>query len=124
MKKTRKAFVITILILFTGSLNVVLSPIPAFPDETAKAVFQNSCATCHGPGGKGDGIVTASLPVKPRDFTDCKEMVTVSDDAITKVIKSGGQSAGLSPLMPPFGGALSDQQISGLVDFIRGFCKK
>ena len=124
MNTARKALVTTVILMLTGSLIVCLSPIPAFPDETAKAVFQNSCATCHGPGGKGDGIMTASLPVKPKDFTDCKEMVPVSDDVITKVIKSGGQSAELSPLMPPFGGALSDKQISGLVDFIRSFCKK
>ncbi|MFQ5852640.1 MAG: c-type cytochrome [Candidatus Binatia bacterium] len=110
--------------LLIVGLSLASLPQPAFGGQEAKDVFQASCATCHGPGGKGDGVMTASLPVKPKDFTDCKEMAPVSDDVITKVIKSGGQSAGLSPLMPPFGGALSDQQIRDLVDFIRSFCKK
>lgn len=124
MKKTRKAFVITILILFTGSLSVALSPIPAFPDETAKANYKESCSVCHGIEGKGDGLMAASFPVKPKDFSDCGWIKDLSSTALFDTIKRGGANTGKSPLMPPFGGALSDKQISGLVDFIRSFCKK
>jgi mono/diheme cytochrome c family protein len=34
-----------------------------------RALFAQSCATCHGPEGKGDGPGGAGLTPKPRNFT-------------------------------------------------------
>lgn len=92
--------------------------------KAAKKNYDSLCATCHGSTGKGDGPAAASLNPKPRDHTDCKTMAKESDATLVKVIKEGGQSVGRSPLMPPWGGALKDQQIRELVAYIRGFCKK
>jgi len=41
---------------------------PALTSEGA-ALFQRSCATCHGPQGRGDGIIATRLQSPPRDFT-------------------------------------------------------
>jgi mono/diheme cytochrome c family protein len=41
---------------------------PALMTEGA-ALYQQSCATCHGPGGQGDGIIASHLLTRPRDFT-------------------------------------------------------
>ncbi len=35
-----------------------------------KAVYAQSCATCHGPDGRGDGPGGTGLTPKPRNFTD------------------------------------------------------
>jgi len=86
--------------------------------------YSNLCASCHGATGKSDGPAAVALNPKPKDFTDCKVMTKISDDTLFKSIKGGGQSVGLSPMMPPWGGSLADQQIHGLVGYIRGFCKK
>ena len=64
------------------------------------------------------------LNAKPRDYTDCKTMEGKTDDRLSKVIKDGGDSAGLSADMQPFGGSLSDEEIHELVQYIRGFCKQ
>lgn len=114
----------TCFALLVASLSVILTWIPAFSEEEAKAIFEKSCASCHGAEGRGDGLMSASFPVKLRNFTDCGGMNGVTDDTLLNIIKKGGAAVGRSPLMPPWGNALNDSQIRELVSYIRGFCKK
>ena len=89
-----------------------------------KETFQNTCAACHGPEGKGDGVAAASLDPKPRNLTDAAFMSTQSDDRIYKVISEGGASVGLSPMMAAWGGTLSEQDIWNVIAYIRqDLCK-
>ena len=37
--------------------------------EIGKREYFNSCAVCHGDGGKGDGPIVASLKTRPTDLT-------------------------------------------------------
>ena len=37
--------------------------------DIGKREYMNSCAVCHGDGGKGDGPVSASLKIPPTDLT-------------------------------------------------------
>ncbi len=90
----------------------------------AASNYSNLCASCHGATGQGDGPAAVALNPKPKDFADCKRMAAISDETAFKAIRGGGQSVGLSPMMPPWGGSLTDQQIHDLVTYIRGFCKK
>jgi mono/diheme cytochrome c family protein len=46
----------------------VMTPNPALLDR-GKALYAQTCATCHGPEGKGDGPGGAGLNPKPRNFT-------------------------------------------------------
>jgi cytochrome c oxidase cbb3-type subunit 3 len=88
-----------------------------------KAKYAQVCAACHGASGKGDGPAAASLSVKPRNHTDAKYMRTLTDQQIFDFIKHGGQALAKSPLMPPWGGSLSDDQIQDLVAYIRSLAK-
>ena len=89
-----------------------------------KTTFENTCAACHGPGGKGDGPAAAALDPKPRNLTDAELLSTQTDDFIYKVISEGGAAVGLSPMMAPWGGVLSEQDIWNVVAFIRqDLCK-
>lgn len=36
---------------------------------TGAARYADHCAACHGPGGRGDGVLAAGLPVSPADLT-------------------------------------------------------
>lgn len=90
----------------------------------AASTYSKLCASCHGATDKGDGPAAMALNPKPKDFTDCQAMAHESDEMFFKIIKEGGPSTGHSPLMPAWGGALSDQQISDLVEYIRALCKK
>lgn len=92
--------------------------------EATATLFRELCSVCHGAGGKGDGPSAQGLEPKPADFTNCKVMAKDSDEVLFKIVKSGGQSAGRSTVMPGWGASLSDRQIRDLVKFIRGLCKK
>lgn len=46
--------------------------------ERGRTLFAQSCATCHGPAGAGDGPAAATLDPKPRSFRDPDTMATLS----------------------------------------------
>jgi len=48
------------------AVHILLS---AQTSDIGKREYVNSCAVCHGDGGKGDGPVSASLKVSPTDLT-------------------------------------------------------
>lgn len=93
--------------------------------EAGKALFQTNCASCHGENGDGNGPAAEQLILKPRDFalaafkfdTDAN-WERGTDEDIANVIKNGAAVYGGSTMMVPWG-HLSDQEIKGLVSYIR-----
>lgn len=78
----------------------------AEPDVTAgEGVFQTFCATCHGPGAKGDGPMTEVLTLAPTDLTQ----LAASNDGVFPMFRVVRQIDGRDPLlahggsMPLFG---------------------
>ena len=90
--------------------------------EAGKKLYGQFCASCHGQSGKGDGPAATALNPKPRDHTDKEYMSKLSDDDLLKVIKNGGASVGKSPLMPPWGASLKDDQIKDIIAYVRTLC--
>ncbi len=82
-------------------------------------LYATYCASCHGPEGKGDGPVAASLQPRPANHTDRSYMGTLSDEQLYKVISQGGASVGKSPLMAPWAGVVNEDGIRDLIAFIR-----
>jgi mono/diheme cytochrome c family protein len=102
------------------------TPAPAAPtgdlrgDPAAGALLYSTyCASCHGPEGKGDGPVAATLSPRPANHADHVYMGTLSDEHIYKVISQGGASVGKSPLMAPWAGVVNDEGIRDLIAYIR-----
>lgn len=89
-----------------------------------KEIFQSTCATCHGPEGKGDGPASAALDPKPRNLSDSAYVSALSDEHIFKVVNEGGASVGKSPMMAAWGGILSQDDIWNVIAYIRkDICK-
>jgi cytochrome c553 len=88
--------------------------------EDAKAVYEKSCAKCHGPDGKGQTKMGQKLGIK--DYTDAKVQADLKDADATKAIKEGLKDKEGKVLMKPAEG-LSDDDIKGLVAYMRGFKK-
>jgi mono/diheme cytochrome c family protein len=44
-------------------------PAPLIDSIQGPALYKAYCASCHGAGAKGDGVMTSSLKVKPSDLT-------------------------------------------------------
>jgi mono/diheme cytochrome c family protein len=76
--------------------------------EKGKTIYNGigACAACHGALGKGDGVASAALNPKPRDFsvgvfaidTD-KDGKTGTETDLSNVIEKGAAAFGGSPLM-------------------------
>lgn len=117
-------YALALVLLITAALLAL----PAPPAESlrgdaakAKDNFDRYCKTCHGPEGKGDGVLAPYLDPKPKDLSDGERMGKLSDEEIYKVIKEGGPAIGLSSKMAAWGQVLSDQEVKDLVALIRSF---
>jgi len=116
--------------LFAAAL--ALAPIAADAAGDAakgKTLYEANCATCHGPGGKGDGPVGSALQPPPRDFTvgdfklDAdKDGKPGSDADLMLVLAQGAAAFGGSPMMAPWS-HLSEQDHADLVAYVRSLHK-
>ena len=86
-----------------------------------KALFtRNGCAVCHGPDGRGDGQIAATLRPPPRDFRDPAAYKNGhSGAAIARTIQKG--MPGTS--MPGYG-HLSAEEREQIAAYIRSLLKK
>jgi cytochrome c6 len=96
-----------------GMLFLLAAPLRA---QDAPALFKSKCAACHGPDGSGNVPMGKTLGV-----TDLKaDAVQKQTDAqLTDSITNGKGAK-----MPAYKGKLTDDQIKGLVGFIRDLAKK
>ena len=90
---------------------------PAFGADLAKgkSIYGDKCVKCHGEKGKGDGRKAADLEKKPADYTDKAKMAKFTDEDLKKAVKEGKKP------MPAFGKKLSDEEIDGVIAYIRTF---
>ena len=96
----RKTLVVSLMIMAIAGA--------AFADGAA--VFTGKCAMCHGKGGAGDTGMGKSLGLKDLGSADVQK---ASDADLTKIVADGKGK------MPAYKGKLSDDDIKGVVAFIR-----
>lgn len=89
----------------------------------AAELYGQNCASCHGASGKGDGPLSAGLNPQPAKHADGGYMNALTNEHIFKVVKEGGAAVGKSPMMAPWGSSFSDEEITGLVAFMRGLAE-
>lgn len=76
--------------------------------KAAALLFSKNCATCHGADGKGNKSIGTP------NFTDLAVQKSASDSDLQRTIEKGKGG-----IMPAWSGKLTDEQISGLVSYIR-----
>ncbi len=96
----------------------VISPLYAqdYPSDLirGKAVYERHCQNCHGPTGRGDGPVAASLNVPPANFQRFQSFLK-SDEELLRTIEHG---VVFSP-MHAWRGQLTDGEMQDVVAYIR-----
>src|SRR6266851_425804 len=98
------------------SLHNPLTPTAAHL-EHGRQLYQNICAPCHGPRGKGDGPV-ASLLAKPPDDLTSPDSARRSDGFLYAEIRDGGGA------MPSYADAMSADERWEVVLFQRSLQQK
>jgi mono/diheme cytochrome c family protein len=108
----------------TTTTTVATSGSAGDPAAKAKEIFSTRCTPCHGADGRGDGVASAALNPKPRNFHDQAWQAKVDDDHIMLTIKTGGAAVGLSAAMPS-NPDLNDQSVlAALKDYVRTLGKQ
>ncbi len=94
------------------------NPVPADKASLARAkkIYETNCASCHGTTGKGDGPAGASLSPKPTDLTAMAGQHPDGDFS-WKIANGRGS-------MPAWKGALTENQIWDLVNYIKGLAPR
>jgi mono/diheme cytochrome c family protein len=93
----------------------VAAPVPALNAEeqqrfdAGREVYRNNCQQCHQPDGRGQERLAPSLVGSP---------LTLAAPGIPARILLGGKEGPIG-LMPPVGSVLSDDQIAGVLTYIR-----
>src|SRR5271157_2234130 len=85
-------------------------PAPANPSAT----YHDLCERCHGEKGDGNGKVAWYIDPSPRDFTKAAFMNSKPRDRFVESIKTGVPGTS----MPPWGHALKDDQVNGVLDYV------
>ena len=83
--------------------------------QSAKTVYKNKCANCHGDTGAGDGPDAERYDPPPADFTDTKLMNSRTDGELFYKISEGKKP------MPVFKAKLTEEQRWQLVLLLRSF---
>ncbi len=95
------------------------NPLRATPESvaTGQRLFGMYCTPCHGPGGKGDGLVAPKF-IPPPDLTHPAIQKARTDGYIHHVIGTGGA------IMPAYGEALSAEERWHVVNFVRSLARR
>jgi mono/diheme cytochrome c family protein len=89
--------------------------------ESGRELYRTACAACHGSGGKGASVGMVGFDTPLPDFTDCNFSTREADADWVIVVMEGGPARGFSEMMPAFGDALSYEQVSKILLYIRTF---
>jgi mono/diheme cytochrome c family protein len=81
--------------------------------KSAKGLYAENCANCHGVTGRGDGSEAMRYDPKPADFTDAPHMNSVTDGALFYQISQGRKP------MPSFKRRMTEDQRWQLVLLVR-----
>ncbi len=94
------------------------NPVPPTPQSVANGqhLFQIYCTPCHGPAGKGDGLVSTRFIPAP-DLTR-PDIQAKPDGHFSYYIGYGGA------IMPAYGEALSVADRWDIVNYVRALAKK
>jgi mono/diheme cytochrome c family protein len=107
------------MLTLAGLLLGKIGPLWAQNPSDGKKLYLTYCSSCHGETGKGDGPAAQSLPVKPADHTAGAVMNQLTDKFLIGIISKGGSAVGKSPMMPAWGGALTQNQVQDIVAYLR-----
>jgi Cytochrome C oxidase, cbb3-type, subunit III len=80
-------------------------------NERMDLLYAQRCLSCHGPSGRGDGPVAASLPARIPDFRE-----TVEKKSTPQIRRAIAEGRGI---MPAFGPALRQAEITDMVQMVR-----
>lgn len=91
--------------------------------EAGAPLYQEHCASCHGPEGDGEGPAAAALNPKPVHLDNGAYMNRLSNEYLRRIIAEGGAAVGKSSMMPGLASTLGPDAIRDVVAFVRSLAE-
>jgi mono/diheme cytochrome c family protein len=101
-------------LLLSGAF-IFVATVTARADDSA-SLYKTKCSICHAPDGSGDCVMGKKLGAKDLRSDEIQKK---SDAELNDLITNG-----VGKTMPAYKGKLTDDQIKGLVTYIRSIAKK
>jgi mono/diheme cytochrome c family protein len=91
-----------------------------------REMYRSNCAACHAADGKGtpDRLRGFEKPATFPDFTVCRATAREPEVFWSAILHNGGPGRSFSEIMPSFREALTDDQISQVMEYVRQFCRE
>ncbi len=122
----RRAVAIVLCLLLSAALaGAQFLPRGKADVRAGERIYKSACAACHGQAGSGASPELTAFP-RPRtfpDFTQCSQTTSEPDIFWKAMVAHGGRYRGFSQIMPAFSEALTPEQISDVVGYLRTFCR-
>ncbi len=111
MKREKSKLIISCLFIFILSFSLTYA-------EDGKKIYDKKCASCHGKDGKGNQAMLKMLKVDASllNLID-KGTLDKSDEELVSIASKGLNK------MPAYGKELKDEEIKGIVSYIRSLAK-
>src|SRR3954454_15540654 len=115
-----------VALMVSGTAGVLFGEVGSLQLDTGEHIYKTACVACHGPDGKGTpkSIAGFEPPDSFPDFTRCDQTTAELNNDYRAVIVHGGRYRGFSQIMPSFSEALTDEQISKVIGYLRHFCRE
>jgi mono/diheme cytochrome c family protein len=124
-KSTTCAPALLLTVLCAGA-NVLFAQAGSQHLDSGDQIYRAACVACHGSDGKGTHKSVAGFepPDTFPDFSRCDQTTAELDNDYRAVIVHGGRYRGFSQIMPSFSEALTTEQISKVIGYLRHFCRE
>ena len=93
---------------------------------SGQKIYHSACAACHGADGRGapDKLRGFEKPATFPDFTVCRATAREANVFWSAILHNGGRARGFSEIMPSFREALTDDEITQVMEYVRQFCRE
>jgi mono/diheme cytochrome c family protein len=90
-----------------------------YNQDQGKRIYYQECVWCHSDATPAGPSNRSNVSPDPPLMNDGNILNAVSDASLRKIIAEGGSAVGKSPMMPPYGSMLSDEEIDDLIAYMR-----
>ena len=90
-----------------------------YNQDQGRRVFYEHCVWCHADTTPAGPSNRSNVNPDPPLMNDGNILNKESDASLRKIIAQGGSAVGKSPMMPPYGATLTEEDIDDLITYMR-----